>query len=320
MNYAIGIDIGGTNTKLGAVDEKGLVFEHHEFKTTDYKNFASYMHALEAAIKELNKKVPAGGECVGVGIGAPNGNYYKGTIDFAPNLPFGPCAPIVETLRMAFGYEHIYLSNDANAAALGEKIYGGGKNIDHFIVITLGTGLGSGIIIDGKLLLGADGFAGELGHVCAVPNGRVCGCGKRGCLEAYVSATGIKRTFLEMLAKYNGVSRISHLNYEQLDAKVIEDAAKEGDIAAQETYEITGTLLGRCLADFVCFSRPSAIFLFGGPVKSGDLLFKPTIKSLDDNSMPIFKGKVKVLPSELPASDAAILGASAMVWHALEEK
>ena len=320
MDYAIGIDIGGTNTKLGAVDDKGNVFEHHEFKTSDYKDFVSYMHALEAAIRELSGRVPAGAACAGIGIGAPNGNYYKGTIDFAPNLPFGNSAPIVETLRMAFGYSHIYLSNDANAAALGEKIYGGGKNLDHFIVITLGTGLGSGIIVDGKLLLGADGFAGELGHVCAIPGGRVCGCGKRGCLEAYVSATGIKRTFLEMLSKYNGASSIADLSYSQLDAKVIEDAAKAGDIAAKETYEITGALLGRCLADFVCFSRPSVIFLFGGPVKSGDLIFVPTRRALEENSMPVFKGKVKVLPSELPASNAAILGASAMVWHAIESE
>ena len=318
MNYAIGIDIGGTNTKLGAVDEKGNVFEHHEFKTTDYGDFASYMHALELAIGELCAKIPSADKCVGIGIGAPNGNYYKGTIEFAPNLPFGESAPIVEALRMVFGYKHIYLSNDANAAALGEKIYGGGRNLDHFIVITLGTGLGSGIIVDGKLLLGADGFAGELGHVCAVPNGRVCGCGKRGCLEAYVSATGIKRTFLEMLSKYNGVSSISNLTYSELDAKIIEDAAKAGDIAAKETYEITGALLGRCLADFVCFSRPSAIFLFGGPVKSGELIFAPTRRALDENSLTVFKGKVKDLPSELPASDAAILGASAMVWHAIE--
>ena len=185
MKYAIGVDIGGTNTKLGVVDEKGSVLKRHEFKTTDYDNFASYMEGLIQAVSFLTSSTD--GECMGVGIGAPNGNYYKGTIDYAPNLPFGRSAPIVETLRMAVGYEHIYLSNDANAAALGEKIYGGGRNLDHFIVITLGTGLGSGIIIDGKLVLGADGFAGELGHVCAVPNGRLCGCGNRGCLETYDS-------------------------------------------------------------------------------------------------------------------------------------
>ncbi len=316
MKYSIGIDIGGTNTKLGIVDSQGKVLKRHEFKTTDYPDFATYMQGLEQAIRFLIND--ASGECVGIGIGAPNGNYYNGTIEFAPNLPFGLKAPIVDTLRTAFGMKHIYLSNDANAAAVGEKMYGGGKNLNHFIVITLGTGLGSGIIIDGKLLLGADGFAGELGHVCAVQNGRVCGCGNRGCLETYASATGIKRTFLEMLSKHNGQSIIADKTWDELDARVIEDAARAGDIPAIETYKITGSILGRCLADFVHFTRPSTIFLFGGPVKSGDLIFEPTRKALEDHLMPIFKNKIQVLPSELPSSDAAILGASAMVWSALE--
>ena len=315
MKYAIGIDIGGTNTKLGVVDEKGTVLKRHDFKTTDYDNFTSYMEGLIKAVTFLTTSTE--GDCTGVGIGAPNGNYYKGTIDYAPNLPFGLCAPIVDTLRMATGYKHIYLSNDANAAALGEKIYGGGRNLDHFIVITLGTGLGSGIIIDGKLVLGADGFAGELGHVCAVPNGRLCGCGKRGCLETYASATGIKRTFLEMVAKYNGNSSIANCTWDKLDARVVEDAARAGDKAAAETYLITGSILGRCLADFVHFSRPSAIFLFGGPVKSGELLLEPTRAAMEKNLMCVFRNKVKVLPSEIPESDAAILGASALVWNQL---
>ena len=316
MKYSIGIDIGGTNTKLGTVDGNGCVLLRHEFKTTDYPDFPTYIKGLEEAIKFLisNQK----GDCQGIGIGAPNGNYYRGTIDFAPNLPFGECAPIVETLKKVFPFKHIYLSNDANAAAVGEKIYGGGKNLNHFIVITLGTGLGSGIIIDGKLLLGEDGFAGELGHVCAVPNGRICGCGKRGCLEAYASATGIKRTFLEMLSKHNGQSIIANKTWDELDARVIEDAAKAGDKPSIETYQITGSILGRCLADFVHFTRPAAIFLFGGPVKSGELIFKPTREALEKHLLPIFRGKVKVLPSELPASDAAILGSSAMVWSSLE--
>ncbi len=315
MKYAIGVDIGGTGTKLGVVDEKGNVLKHHEFKTTDYKDFSTYVVGLETAIKFLTSSTE--GECMGVGIGAPNGNYYTGTIEFAPNLPFGRSVPIVETLKKSLGYDVICLSNDANAAAVGEKIYGGGKNLNHFIQITLGTGLGSGIIVDGKLVLGEDGFAGELGHVCAVPNGRLCGCGKRGCLETYASATGIKRTFLEMVAKYNGDSIIANTPWDKLDARVIEDAAKEGDKAAIETYKITGTILGRCLGDFVHFSRPSAIFLFGGPVKSGDMILVPTREAMEKNLMPVFKNKVKVLASELPLGDAAILGASAMVWNAL---
>lgn len=315
MKYAIGIDIGGTGTKLGAVDTNGNVLKHHEFKTTDYNSFESYMEGLEAEVKVLQNDIK--GECVGIGVGAPNGNYYTGTIEFAPNLPFGRSVPFVETLRKSFGYKHIYLSNDANAAALGEKIYGGGKDLNHFIEITLGTGLGSGIIVDGKLLLGEDGFAGELGHVVAVQNGRICGCGKRGCLETYASATGIKRTYLEMVSKYNGQSSAANVPWKDLDARVIEDAARAGDKAAAETYQITGNILGRCLADFVHFSRPSTIFLFGGPVKSGDLILAPTRESLEKNLMPVFKGKVQVLPSLLPSGDAAILGASALVWSAL---
>ena len=315
MKYAIGIDIGGTNTKLGAIDEKGKVFKRREFKTTNYKNFSTYMDALAKSVSFITDSTE--GECMGVGIGAPNANYYRGTIEYSVNLPFGDCAHIVETLRMAVGYEHIYVTNDANAAALGEKIYGGAKNLDHFIVITLGTGLGSGIVTDGKLLLGADGFAGELGHVCAIPGGRICGCGKRGCLETYVSATGIKRTFLEMLSKYNGMSSISEVPWEKLDAKVVEDAAKSGDRASIDAYAITGAILGRCLADFIHFSRPSTIFIFGGVAKSGELLFAPTRAAMERNLMPVFKNKVKVVPSELPSSDAAILGASALVWNAL---
>ena len=315
MKYAIGVDIGGTNTKLGIVDEKGNVLKRHDFKTTDYKDFATYAEGLERAITFMMSDFD--GDCVGVGIGAPNGNYYTGTIEYAPNLPFGRSVPIVETLKLALGMDTICLSNDANAAALGEKIYGGGRNLSHFIVITLGTGLGSGIITDGKLLLGADGFAGELGHVCAVPNGRLCGCGKHGCLETYASATGIKRTFMEMVAKYNGESSITNVPWEKLDARVIEDAARAGDRAAAETYQITGSLLGRSLGDFVHFSRPSAIFLFGGPVKSGELILNPTKIAMEKNLMPVFRDKVKVMPSELPESDAAILGASAMVWDAV---
>ncbi len=310
MEYAIGIDIGGTNTKLGAIDRNGNVLRKAEFKTTDYKDFSSYVTGLIVAIKSLMNE----GKCVGIGIGAPNGNFYSGNIEFAPNLPFGENAPIVDTLKSALGIERVFLTNDANAAALGEKLYGGGKNLDHFIVITLGTGLGSGIIVDGKLLYGADGNAGELGHVCAVENGRQCACGCRGCLETYASATGIKRTFFELLAKYNGKSKIANMPWNQVDAKVIEDAAREGDLVAQETYEITGEILGRCLADFVAFSRPEAIFFFGGPVKSGDLILKPIRSAMERNLMPVFKGKVKLTASELPESDAAILGASALVW------
>jgi len=316
MKYAIGIDIGGTNTKLGTVSEGGKVLSKRDFKTNEYPSFDTYIVRLISEISELIKE--SGKDCCGIGVGAPNGNFYKGTIDHAANLPFGVSAPLVDKLREAFGYKHIYLTNDANAAALGERIYGGGKTYDHFITITLGTGLGSGIIIDGKLLYGADGNAGELGHVCVVENGRICGCGNKGCLETYVSATALRRTFFERLAYHNGKSSIGHLPWDKVDAKVIEDAAKSGDVPALETYEITGRILGRSLADFVHFSRPSAIFLFGGLIKSGELLFKPVRLAMEEHLMPVFKGKVKVLPSELPEADAAILGSSALVWSGVE--
>ena len=315
--YYLGIDLGGTNIVAGVVDENYKIIAKESCKTNVPRpeeeicdDMALVAKKALAAAKLTNDDI----SFVGIGVpGAVNGE--TGMIEYAANLGFHNW-PIVKMMEERLGTK-VKIENDANAAALGEKIYGGGRNLDHFIVITLGTGLGSGIIIDGKLLLGADGFAGELGHVCAVVNGRVCGCGKRGCLETYASATGIKRTYLEMVAKYNGQSTAANVPWSELDAKVIEDAARAGDIAAAETYQITGNILGRCLADFIHFSRPSSIFLFGGPVKSGDLLLVPTRESMEKNLMPVFRNKVKLLPSELPASDAAILGASALVWSAL---
>ncbi len=316
MRYSIGIDIGGTNTKLGLVNSEGEVLKRDRFNTTDFKAFDSYVKALTLRIRALMEA--ADGDCAGVGVGAPNGNYYKGAIDCAPNLPFARGElPIVEALRAELGLRHIYLTNDANAAALGEKIYGGAKGMEHFITITLGTGLGSGIIIDGRLLYGADGAAGELGHTCAVPGGRLCNCGCRGCLETYASATGIRRTFFELMAHYGGGSCLQNKRWDEIDALEIELAAKAGDKIALETYQKTGEILGRSLASFVAFSRPQAIFLFGGPVKSGDLLLEPTRRAMDENLYPIWKGKVKLAPSHLPESDAAILGSSSLVWDAI---
>ena len=316
MEYAIGIDIGGTNTKIGAVLKDGKVVAENRFSTTDARDYNSYMSLLVKAIKSLMELVSEG-KCMGIGLGAPNANYYTGAIEMAPNLPF-TSGPIVDTLRMNFNLEHMYLTNDANAAALGEKIYGGAKDMKDFIMITLGTGLGSGIVVNGKMVYGADGFAGELGHVTVVDSGRMCNCGKRGCLEAYVSATGIKRTYFEKVCEYNGRSTISDVKWSDMDAKVIEDAARAGDKAAIETYEYTGYMLGKSLADFVMFSRPEAIFLFGGPVKAGDLIFKPAEKSMNEHLLEVFKNKVKLLPSKLPSAYAAILGASALVWDAVE--
>ncbi len=316
MKYSIGIDIGGTNTVIGTADPKGKVLSSRSFKTAEQRGFEPYIKRLIAEISDVIGK--SEGECCGIGIGAPNGNYYSGRIEFAPNLPFGESAPIVERLREAFGFQHIYLTNDANAAALGERIYGGGKIYDHFITITLGTGLGAGVIIDGKMLYGSDGNAGELGHVKVAENGRVCGCGGRGCLETYVSATGIKRTYFELLGHYNGKSSIVNMKWDEIDSRTIEDAAREGDLVCQEAYRITGRMLGRSLADFVHFTSPSAFFIFGGLAKAGELLFSHVREAMEENLMPIFRNKVKILPSELPAADAAILGSSALVWSAIE--
>lgn len=317
--YSIGIDIGGTNTKLGVVASDATVLFRDRFNTQDYKSFDSYVKVLAQRIRELMDKT--NGECIGIGIGAPNGNFYKGTIDNAPNLPFGSGEyPLVAKLREEFGLKHIYMTNDANAAALGEKIYGGAKDLEHFITITLGTGLGSGIIIDGKLLYGADGAAGELGHTCAIPNGRLCNCGNRGCLETYASATGICRTFFELMAEYNGDSILKDKSWNEIDAFEIEKAAKQGDKVALETYRRTGEILGKALADFVAFSRPQTIFLFGGPVKSGDLLLVPAKKAMEENLYPIWKGKIKLVPSHLPESDAAILGSSSLVLDAISRE
>lgn len=316
MEYTIGIDIGGTNTKLGVVSFDGRVLNRTRFNTADFRDFKSYVETLGTTIRSLMKT--AEGDCLGIGIGAPNGNFYSGTIDYAPNLPFPGVLPLVEALRELFGFRHIYLTNDANAAALGEKIYGGAKDLEHFIMITVGTGLGSGIIIDGKLVYGADGAAGELGHTVAIPNGRLCNCGTRGCLETYASATGIKRTYYELMCFYCGGSLLEEKGWSEIDALEIELAARKGDQVCLETYRQTGEILGRSLASFVAFSRPQEIFIFGGPVKSGELLLAPTRESMEKNLYPIWKNKIKLTPSHLPEADAAIMGASSLVLDAVK--
>jgi glucokinase len=310
MKYSIGIDIGGTNTKLGIVDEKGNVLTRHEFKTTDYPDFATYMQGLETAIKFLMSKQD--GECLGIGIGAPNGNYYKGTIDYAPNLPFGLCAPIVETLRGSFNLKHIYLSNDANAAAVGEKIYGGGKNLDHFIVITLGTGLGSGIIIDGKLLLGVDGFAGELGHVCAVPNGRICGCGKRGCLEAYASATAlIRQTKAAMQQNKQSIMwQLCDNDLDNVTGITAFEAMRKGDPTAKQVVDKYIYYISVGIVDNIYVFQPEVICLGGGISGEGDNLIAPIIENVK-NQIPSFNPQIdtKIKIAEL-GNDAGIIGAA----------
>ncbi|MBN2174557.1 MAG: ROK family protein [Bacteroidales bacterium] len=311
---AIGIDIGGTNTVLGLVDQEGHVLTRHAIPTETHPDYKIYMNLLTGAIRNL---IDTGGknlEIAGIGVGAPNGNYYNGTIEFAPNLKFKGIVPVVDVLKESFDYPFIILTNDANAAAIGEMIYGGAKGMRDFIMITLGTGVGSGIVVNGEMVYGHDGFAGEIGHTIVDPNGRDCGCGRQGCLETYTSAPGIKRTVFELLSQMIEPSILREVSYEKLSAKMIDEAARKGDVIALEAFEYTGEILGLKLADAVAHTSPEAIFLFGGLAQAGELIFEPTRRYMEEMMLNIYKNKVKLLPSELPPGDAAILGASALVW------
>lgn len=312
--YAIGMDIGGTNTVFGIVNAEGKVLCSDSVKTQDYPVLGEYIDTVSEKIKALVAQVGTMDDIAGLGIGAPNGNYYRGSIEFAPNLPWKEVIPLADLFSERLGGLKVIVTNDANAAALGEKMYGVAKDIDHFIMITLGTGVGSGIIIDGKLLYGYDGFAGELGHVIVKPGGRDCGCGRKGCLETYCSATGIARTAKERLAQSDAVSLLRNIDIDKITSKDIYDAAVEGDALALDIFNYTGTILGEALADMVVFSNPEAIVLFGGLAKAGDFIMKPTHEAMEAKMLKIFQNKVKLLVSGLDGADAAVLGASALAW------
>lgn len=315
--YVVGIDIGGTNTVFGIVDARGHVVAADSVKTGKHVNFDDYIEELHEGLSRLIKQNDAEGLIQGIGIGAPNANYYTGEIQNPPNLPWGPIIPLAEKVSKAFGGIPVAITNDANAAALGEMTYGAARGMKDFIMITLGTGVGSGIVINGQLVYGSDGFAGELGHVIMKRNnGRICGCGRTGCLEAYCSATGVARTAREFLEVRTEPSLLRNLQIEDITSKDVYDAAMAGDKLAKEIYAYTGEILGEAFADMVAFSSPQAIILFGGLAKSGDLLLKPIKESFEKNVMPIFRGKTKIILSELKESDAAVLGASALGWEA----
>ena len=316
---AIGIDIGGTNTVIGIVDQNGSVLNRSIIPTETDSDYTIYMEKLCSAITSINDQSGNNLDITGIGIGAPNGNYYNGTIEFAPNLNFKGVARITEYLQKKFDFDIIVLTNDANAAAMGEMIYGGAKGMHNFIMITLGTGVGSGIVVNGEVVYGHDGFAGEIGHTIVDPNGRNCGCGRNGCLETYASAPGIKRTVFELLAEMNVPSKLREVSFNKLSAKMIDQAAREGDKIALEAFEYTGDVLGLKLADAIAHTSPEAIFLFGGLAQAGDLIFNPVKKYMEEYLLNIYKDKVRLLPSELPPGDAAILGASALVWNELEK-
>ena len=313
--YAVGIDIGGTNTVFGIVDARGTIIDVDSIKTQAYAKVEDYADAVCAGLLPLIEKNGGKGKIKGIGIGAPNGNYYTGTIEFAPNLPWkGVIIPLAEMFEKRLGIPTA-LTNDANAAAVGEMTYGAARGMKNFIVITLGTGVGSGIVINGQVVYGHDGFAGELGHVIIRRDGRLCGCGRKGCLETYCSATGVARTAREFLAARTDNSLLRNIPAEEIASKDVFDAAVRGDKLAQEIFRFTGNILGEALADAIAFSSPEAIILFGGLAKAGDYIMKPIYESMEAKILTIFKGKTKLLVSELKDSDAAVLGASALGWE-----
>lgn len=314
--YVIGMDLGGTNSVCGIVDARGNILCTDSVKTQQYPNIEDYIQAVCNILMPMIEKVGGIEKIKGFGIGAPNGNYYNGTIEHAPNLPWKGIVPMANMFKTKLGIP-VALTNDANAAAIGEMTYGAARGMKNFIVITLGTGVGSGIVINGQLVYGCDGFAGELGHVIMRrEDGRLCGCGRKGCLETYCSATGVARTAREILTKDSTPSLLRNLNPEEITSKDVYDAAVKGDAIALKIFDFTGKILGEALADFAAFSSPEAFIFFGGLTKSGKYIMDPIKDSYNENVMPIFKGKAKMLVSELKDSDAAVLGASALGWEA----
>ena len=311
--YVVGMDIGGTNTVFGIVDSRGNVLATDSVKTQSYSKIEDYVEAVCTKLRPLIESFGGVEKIKGMGVGAPNGNYYNGTIEFAPNLPWKGVLPLASMFEERLGIPTA-LTNDANAAAVGEMTYGAARGMKDFIMITLGTGVGSGIVINGQVY-GHDGFAGELGHVIVRRDGRICGCGRKGCLETYCSATGVARTAREFLAARTDASLLRNIPAESIVSKDVYDAAVQGDKLAQEIFEFTGNILGEALADAIAFSSPEAIILFGGLAKSGDYIMKPIMKAMENNLLNIYKGKAKLLVSELKDSDAAVLGASALAWE-----
>ncbi len=316
--YVIGLDLGGTNSVFGIVDARGEIKATTAIKTGGYATAEAYVDACIAALQPIIDTVGGQQTIKAMGIGAPNGNYYKGTVEYAPNLPWAhTCVvPLAKMFSERLGGIPVGLTNDANAAALGEMVYGVARGMKNFIVITLGTGVGSGIVVNGQLLYGCDGFAGELGHVIMRrENGRLCGCGRKGCLEAYCSATGVARTARELLSTTERPSLLREMNPEDITSLDVSIAAGKGDELANEIYQFTGRMLGEACADFAAFSSPEAFIFFGGMTKAGDLIMKPIEEAYNELVLPIFKGKAKFLVSGLDGAAAAVLGASAVGWE-----
>jgi len=315
IEIVAGIDIGGTNTVIGLVTRSGDCLIESTISTRNHNNFFAFLEVITFKINELHDRM--GKEIYnlkGIGIGAPNGSFGLGAIVDAPNLEWKGLLPICNEITRQTNLPSV-VTNDANAAALGEMLFGGAKGMKDFIVVTLGTGLGSGIVSNGKLVIGHDGFAGELGHTVVEVNGRMCGCGNRGCLETYASATGIRRTVFMQLAISNKPSSLRGVNFEELTSKMVTDAAINGDSIALDAFEYTGKILGIKLAEVVTLFSPEAIFLFGGVAKAGKYIIEPTKKYMEEFMFPIFRNKVKLLPSDLEGRNAAVLGAAALIWQ-----
>jgi len=315
----VGIDIGGTNTVFGFVDRQGNILAEDTLKTTHYDEIEVYVAALYEKIMVTRQKIKNSIKIIGFGIGAPMGNINKGTIEYPAGLPWKGIIPLADLFKRHTSLP-VMVTNDANAAAVGEMIYGGAKEMKNFVVITLGTGLGSGFVVDGKLVYGHDGFAGEIGHTAIRPgpSNRDCGCGRKGCLETYVSATGLKRSLLKIMADSIQPSELRKYSFEELDAEIIHEAAKRGDPIALRAFQHTGRMLGFKLADVVAHTNPEAIFLFGGLALAKDLIFEPAKEYMEENLLSIYRGKVKLLPSELSTQNAAVLGASSLIWSVKE--
>ena len=314
--YVIGLDLGGTNSVFGIVDARGEIKATTAIKTKGYPDPKDYVKASVAALEPIIESVGGMDMIKGMGIGAPNGNYYSGQVEEAPNLDWKGCVPLAKLFEEALGIP-VALTNDANAAAMGEMTYGVARGMKNFIMITLGTGVGSGIVVNGQVVYGCDGFAGELGHaiIDRSPEARQCGCGRKGCLEAYCSATGIVRTAKEMLIKDPRPSKLREINPDEITGLDVSVAAKEGDELALAILEYTGTLLGKACANFALFCSPEAFIFFGGPTKSGEPLMKPVRDAYDQDILYVYKGKAKIMLSGLSGSDAAVLGASALAWE-----
>ena len=315
--YVIGLDLGGTNSVFGIVDSRGEIKATTAIKTQGYDSVEDYVDAAVEALKVIIDQVGGINTIKAMGIGAPNGNFYTGTIEFAPNLSWGRSGivPLADMFSKRLEGIPVGLTNDANAAAIGEMTYGVARGMKNFMVITLGTGVGSGIVVNGQMVYGSDGFAGELGHRIVRPHGRQCGCGRKGCLEAYCSATGVARSAREFLKESDESSLLRDINADDITALDVSIAAGKGDALANRVYDFTGKLLGEACANFMTFSSPEAFIFFGGLTKAGDLLMKPLIESYNDTVLPIYKNKAKFLISGLEGSSAAVLGASAVGWE-----